>query len=502
MRSSEPVDGGPSIHDLAISVLPGHGGRGWSTALEQDGVVHRRSPTPLGKLAVTSGPVPRPLRDWVRRGGVLVVEGTPGGDDVVPPATRAATVGGFDAPATGGRIVAPGPAFLFASAGHGSVRVHEDRVVKHGLEQGWYAAIHHRRLGAGHVVWTGLQLTSLLDAHGDRLRPVATWSEVTERAATVDKAGVGETLAWMVSFAAASAGLPHVRRAPWPDAAPSVFVLRVDVDGAFGDRARQLGAVAERHGVRATFLLNRELVERQPGDLGSWLDAHDVGQHADLHDLYDEVAEDRRNLEAGQAWVQAVTGRRPIGFVAPRGLWSPSLDAAMAALGYRWSSDFGLATDARPFRTDNSILQVPVHAYSPERATVLARELGRRAPTAEEIRDHYLRHLDEQLPNRRPVHIYGHPEVLGAVAAVALPAVFRRVERLGLPKLTIDEVARWWERRERAALTVSLDPTGDLPILDLRRSDDGVGIEIDLPSPHRLRVDGADSGEGCGHVRL
>ncbi|MEX0835710.1 MAG: polysaccharide deacetylase family protein, partial [Nitriliruptor sp.] len=288
----------------------------------------------------------------------------------------------------------------------------------------------------------------------------------------------------------------------WPAGSPSVFILRVDVDGVFGDRARQLGAVAEQHGVQATFLLNRELVERHPGDLGSWLDAHDVGQHAAVHDLYDDAEADRRNVRAGHAWVEELTGRRPVGFVAPRGLWSPTLDAALAALGYRWSSDFGLATDGRPFRTDSSVLQVPVHAYSPERAVMFAREQGRPEPTANDIRDHYLRHLDEQVRLGRPVHIYGHPEVLGAVAGKVLPDVFRRVEQLGLPKLTIDETAIWWAKREKAELSTSLVAHPTTPELHLQRSDPEVGIEVELPAPHRIVLDGCDLGRERGVLQL
>jgi peptidoglycan/xylan/chitin deacetylase (PgdA/CDA1 family) len=479
-------------------VLSGRASGAWVTVLEQDGAPYSVGEEPSGRVAVTSGPVPDAVRRWVERGGVLVVDGAAGGDEVVPPSSRVATVGGFESPETGDRVVAPGAAFLHDGSGSGSVSVHEDRVVKHGLKQGRYAAVHHRRLGAGLVVWSGLSLTLLLEAHGDRLRPVAPWSEVTERAATVDKAGVSETLAWMVRFATRSAGLPVVRRSAWPDGSASVFVLRVDVDGVFGDRARRLGAVAEERGVRATFLLNRELVERYPGDLGTWLDAHDVGQHAELHDLYDDADSDRRNLEAGHRWVEAITGRKPVGFVAPRGLWSPTLDAAISALGYRWSSDFGLATDGRPFRTRASVLQVPVHAYSPERAVLFAREQGRDAPTADEIRDHYLRHLEEQVRLGRPVHIYGHPEVLGAVAEEVLPAVFERVERLGLPKLTLDELATWWERRERAGLSATVVSTPDAPVLHLQRTDTAVGLEIELPRAHRVVLDGRDLGRHQG----
>jgi peptidoglycan/xylan/chitin deacetylase (PgdA/CDA1 family) len=435
-------------------------------------------------------------------GGILVVDEAAGGDGVIPASERTATVTGFEDPGWHTWVAAPGIVHLHEGAGGGELRVHEDRVVKHGLVQGRYPAVLHRRVGRGHIVWTGVPLTALLGAHGDRLRPVAPWSEVTERASSVDKAGVAETLAWMVHQAAQHAGLPIVRRAAWPGGAPSVFVLRVDVDGAFGDRARRLGEVAEAHGVRATFLLNRELIDRHPGDLGSWLDAHDVGQHADLHDLHDVLEDDRRNVAAGEAWVRGLTGRSPVGFVAPRGLWSPSLDRALAELGYRWSSDFGLATDLRPFRPTGPVLQVPVHAYSPERAVHWARENGRPAPGADDIRRHYLRHLDEQVRCQRPVHIYGHPEVLGEVAPAVLPPVIRRAEQAGLPKLTLAQLVSWWEQRERAqpSATWSVGPEG--PELRIERTDRSIHLDVDLPLPARIVLDGRALGRERGEVRL
>jgi peptidoglycan/xylan/chitin deacetylase (PgdA/CDA1 family) len=488
--------------ELGVTVLAGRSAWAWTTALEQDGWTHRTAPQPQSPIAVTTGTVGSGLRSWVERGGILVVDEAAGGDGVVPASDRTATVTGFEDPGWHTWVAAPGLVHLHEGSGGGELRVHEDRVVKHGLAQGRYPVALYRRFGRGHVVWTGMPLTALLAAHGDRLRPVAVWSEVTERASTVDKAGVAETLVWMVHQAAQHAGLPIVRRAAWPDGAPSVFVLRVDVDGVFGDRARRLGEVAEAHGVRATFLLNRELVDRHPGDLGSWLDAHDVGQHADLHDLHDVLADDRRNVAAGEAWVRELTGRSPVGFVAPRGLWSPSLDRALAELGYRWSSDFGLATDLRPFRPTGPVLQVPVHAYSPERAVLWSQEQGRPAPAADDIRQHYLRHLEEQVRRKRPVHLYGHPEVLGEVAAAVLPPVIRRAEQAGLPKLTLEQAASWWEQREEAELIASWSGGPQEPELHIQRSDSSIYLEIDLPTPARVVLDGVDLGRERGELRL
>jgi hypothetical protein len=67
------------------------------------------------------------------------------------------------------------------------------------------------------------------------------------------------------------------------------------------------------------------------------------------------------------------------------------------------------------------------------RAVRWAEEQGKPAPSAGVIRDHYQSHLEEQVRRGRQVHIYGHPEVPGAVAGEVLPPVVRRAKALGLP---------------------------------------------------------------------
>ena len=492
----------PEGRPVAITVLMGPGAAAWSSALEQAGWSHTEQVRPTTPIAVTTGVVPPHLHAWIRGGGALVVEGAAGDDGVVPVCERWATVSGFDDPIDGSRVVMPGPIALYPGGGDGLVRVHEDRVVKHGLEQGRYPLVRYLRHGKGLIVFTGARLTDALMAHGDRLRAVAAWSPVTERMASVDKAGISETLGWMVAAAAARIGLPEVRRAPWPAGAASVLMLRVDGDGIFGERAKTIGTVATALDVRATFFLNRELTEAHPGDLGTWLDAHDVGQHADTHDLFDEPAADRRNVEVGQAWVRSVTGRDPVGFVAPRGLWSPSLDRALAAVGHRWSSDFGLATDSRPFWPIGSVLQLPVHAYSPERAARWAAEQGHPPPTPNDVRDHYLAHLEAQVRRGRPVHVYGHPEVLGTMAEQVLPPVVARARTLGLPVVTLDDLARHWEAR-RAARTVAMVTGGvDGPALTIERTDPQIALEVVLPRPMPVSLDGTSRGVLDGSVVL
>jgi hypothetical protein len=160
---------------------------------------------------------------------------------------------------------------------------------------------------------------------------------------------------------------------------------------------------------------------------------------------------------------------------------------ALRDLGHRYSSDFGLDFDSLPFLTPEGILQIPVHPFSPERYLIAHEEQGLGPPSAASISDIYLSVLDRQVRLRRPVHLYGHPEVLGKIAASVLPPLFEVRERLGLPSMTLAEFADWWLARSEAELQLSVDAAGELAVTTARWDD---GVEALAATPTRLTVDG------------
>lgn len=430
---------------------------GWRRVLQQEGLPHREVDGPDTPVTVFADALPPWVEGYVARGGVAVVSGAPAADGLLP-APLEALVHGFEPPGSHRPCRAPTLARLFPGPGEGVCRLHEERLVKDGMDPGRFALVHRRRVDRGLLLWTGVPLTRLLMAHGDTLRRFSPHSSVTERVASVDKAVVADTLVGMLETALAAAGLPIVGPARFPDGAPSALVFRVDVDGAFGDRTAALVGAADDHEVPLSIYVNGRLCEEHPGTLDDWSGRHELGQHGWVHNLFDTVEENTANLREGAAWLARRTGVVPSSFVAPRGMWNPALGHALAGLGYGYSADFGLDFDSLPFRVPGSgILQVPVHPYSPERAAVHAREEGLPAPTADGVTAHYLAVLADQVRARRPVHLYGHPEVLGAMAATVLPAVFRAAADRGLPALTLGALADWWQRREAAGTRATWD---------------------------------------------
>lgn len=432
------------------------GTHGWRRILEQEGIPFEEGTELRWPLTVFEGVLPDRVEGYVSRGGVAVVSGAPEADGLLP-ASFPALVHRFLAPETSDPCQAPSIVRLFRGEGFGECRLHENRTVREGNDPDRFPAILTRRVGEGAVIFTGIPLAQLLASAGDRLRRFSPFSEVTERVSSVDKAGVADTLVWMLREGFRAAGLPYIRVARFPNWATSVFLLRVDVDGVFGDLARRLLGSVTTGDIRASFFFNGALCEQFPGDVEGLPPGHEVGQHGYSHDVYEDVERNRENLGRGAAWVETLTGTRPRSFVAPRGLWNAALEEALLMEGYRYSSDFALDFDSLPFRTPNGLLQIPVHPYSPERASAFAHEHGLPPPSPGAVLSHYLAVLRHQLRHGRPVHVYGHPKVLGAMAEEVLPPLFAEVAAAGLPSMTLGGFYEWWRTREQAGLRLELD---------------------------------------------
>ena len=467
--------------------------------LDQERIHHQPVEGPDAPVTVFEGALPGWVEDYVAGGGVAVVSGAVGGDGFVPEG-RVASGTGFVPPGATDRCWAPGLVTLLPGEGAGELRLHEDRVPKYGTDPDRHPAVVVVRRGRGAVVASGVPLTALLSAPGDRLRRFAPFSPVTERVTSVDKADVADTLLWMVREAFAAAALPLVVVPRFPNGAPSVLILRIDVDGVYGGNTMALSSVAEAEDVAMSFFVNADLSQRYAGPLGPWPPGVEVGQHGYTHSLYDTVEDNVVNLSRAERWMEESFGVRPVSFVAPRGLWNWELGKALASRGYRYSSDFGLDQDSLPYRSDAGVLQVPVHPYSPERAVVWAEEQGITPPTPDDVLRHYLSALERQLSLGRPAHLYGHPEVLGRMAADVLPPLVRRARELGLPDLTLGQYADFWLEREALRPVVTLERAGG--VVHVQVNEASLPIDVTTPSEVELVVDGHSRGRLYGRASI
>ena len=474
------------LRELRIGVAADDDGlAGWRRILDQELLPWDRVDGPTHPIILFSGHIPAWCDEFVAEGGIAVISGASRSDELVGPSTTA-VMHRFRVPGGDRVCEMPGLARLFAGPGEGECRLHENRKARAGNLADVFPAVVIRRHGAGWVVASGLALAETLAAGGDCLRTFADGSEMTERVASTDKADIADTLVWMLRKAFECRGLPYVRACHYPEGARSVFLFRVDVDGLFGTRCRDLAETATEHGISASFYFNAALCRAFPGELSrDWLDGHEIGHHGDAHDLFETLEENRQNLLGGIAWVEEQLGVRPTSFVAPRGMWNAALGNALRELGHTYSGDFGLDFDSLPFMTPEGILQLPVHPFSAERYAIFREDSGLGAPGVEGVMAHYLAAMRRQVQLGRPVQLYGHPEVLGGMARTGLPDLFRTSRSLGLPNMTLDAFAQWWLRRAETSVTLLEDEDGG-PLRVETSGGGQVSLEAWSPAPARI----------------
>lgn len=388
-------------------------------------------------------------------------------------------------------IAAPALATLAPDLdGDGHLAVHEDRLAKTAGPIDRAPLVTSLRIGEGLLIVCWAPVGGLLMARGDRLRTFADHSPVTERVCSVDKAPLLELMTGLLRRASHWLGLPYVRPTNFPGGRRSALVVRVDVDGVFGDHTRRLSRAFADRGLPVSFFFNGAVSDQHPGELEVDATLHQLGQHGYQHDVYATVEENLGNLEAGERWVSDHLGVAAEGFVAPRGLWNPALERALLELGYRYSSDFGLEFDSLPFRTPGGVLQLPVHPYSPERAARHHHERGEPPPGDADDLAHYQRQADVQLAANRAVHVYGHPERLGAIAEPLADQLAAFAARHQLPVWTLRDYAAWWERREAATVRLWRDEDAEVPTF-VTEGADGHALDVTTTRACELRHDGA-----------
>jgi peptidoglycan/xylan/chitin deacetylase (PgdA/CDA1 family) len=320
---------------------------------------------------------------------------------------------------------------------------------------------------------------------GDNLRRLGEHTEITERTTDVDKWKVADILVHMLGRAFTLAELPKVRLGRFPQGARSVFIFRVDVDGTFGDHLRQLRDASLEFGIPTAFFLNRSLCEGDEELLTTLRAPLEVGNHGEVHNLFDDLESNLTNVRRCEEWLDAIGLEHGPWYAAPRGMWNFALAAALDELGFEFSSDFGVDTDGLPFfpRLGGkrlNALQLPVHAYSPERARRFAQENGLPEPGPEDVLEYFKEVAEDKIERSLPVYFYAHPEVFGPMASAVLGELAALAREKGIPILSLSEYAAFWRRRDRVKFAATLNRTKNV-----------VTVSSSLPKDVRLVVNDA-----------
>lgn len=101
--------------------------------------------------------------------------------------------------------------------------------------------------------------------------------------------------------------------------------------------------VLARQGIKATVMVSGVMAERHPETVRRIADAgHEIVAHSyamDVISVYLDEAAERANIRRTATLIERVTGRRPAGWISPRGTPSPATARLLVEEGFSWHGD-------------------------------------------------------------------------------------------------------------------------------------------------------------------
>jgi peptidoglycan/xylan/chitin deacetylase (PgdA/CDA1 family) len=126
---------------------------------------------------------------------------------------------------------------------------------------------------------------------------------------------------------------------------------------------RAMDALAH-YGIKATVMVSGIMAERHPDIVKQLADGgHDITAHSyamDVIPIYLSEEEERANIRRTADLIERAIGRRPVGWVSPRGTPSPRTARLLAEEGFTWHGD--TLNDDLPYLVrfgDKSIVAMP-----------------------------------------------------------------------------------------------------------------------------------------------
>ncbi len=303
----------------------------------------------------------------------------------------------------------------------------------------------------------------------------------------------------------------------FPNAARSVFNLRIDVDpersapeAAVRDRIERTFAQAEPWRDRVTFVINyyRRLPDYHR--FSRWLESDfDIQSHNFFHCLYPFASLNRRNMELAHRLLKR-SGIAAKGFVAPEYFWYPHTADVIESLGYSYSHSFGFDYNNYPYRPLlegrlRRYLEMPVDpfVYSKFKAAV--------GEDREALSGCYRRAVQATLARvGEPCLKCEHPQVLGDHPWV-METLMSSADEEGVMPVTLTGWAEWCERRRSLAPQLSFSyQEGRVAVEggeDLSQADSDLSLALEWPDEEGVRVvplkkameQGVERGEGVLH---
>jgi len=429
---------------------------GWKIICEQDKVPFRLTDKPDCPVMVFDGDTPNWFAKYLKCGGLgIVTDCSPNllpfdVDYVADASIEYADFTGLDGSLARVQCISK----IFRGEGLGKIKIHENRIDKIGITQDEFPVFIYHSYGQGGCWFTGMPLSGLLTVLGDTLRKSTSYSDYDERIVSVDKHAVTKAMRYILIKAFNMQGLPYIFLWYYPKNYQSVFAFRVDVDGVFGDNMANMSTIAKKHDFPLTFFINKSLCQNDSDEILKIDEVHEIGNHADVHNLFTDYSSNYKNIDECQKWLDELGVNNGLWFAAPRGLWNFTLHQALDDLGFLYTSDFGCCIEGYPFfpyinGTRLRTLQIPVNPFCVERASAIKVEKKEEDISSEYVSDFFVDAIEQGYKKCYPIILYSHPEKFAGMAEVVFMKINQKLTELNIWKTTITRFAEWWIHRDK-----------------------------------------------------
>lgn len=250
--------------------------------------------------------------------------------------------------------------------------------------------------------------------------------------------------------------LPFVQLGYYPKAFKSVFCFHIDADTYTKDSAKTIELFKEL-GFNATWFLNLEAAqtEQAPEIVALLKDEPFIGQHAFIHDYFDDQETSFKNVMKGDAEIKKL-GFEPNSFSAPNGVWGKGVARAVKKLGYDYAMAFSLDCENFPFNPivegkEAGFLFLPTHP-------VCIGILKAYDYTEGEMIDYYKMVVERNSKAFLPLLLYGHAFKRIARFPNVIRSIFKDVKaRKDIWVTNHGGFVLWWKERQRTSFKASFE---------------------------------------------
>ncbi len=225
----------------------------------------------------------------------------------------------------------------------------------------------------------------------------------------------------------------------WPNGARVAVLLSFDVDndtisiarnenpsiggmsqGEYGARVglRRVVELMDRHEIPASFFIPAISLALQPDmvDMIQKSGRHEFGVHGWIHELNTglDVETERELVSRATDYLEAVTGRRPVGYRAPSWDFSPNTLQIILEQGFLYDSS--LMADDRPYELmqdgePTGLVELPVEWILDDAPLMNPRENSYTSPR--ELLQVYIDEFDEAYDEGTMFLLTNHPHIIG-----------------------------------------------------------------------------------------